>query len=763
VEWGARERFAIGSACSFFALSFAAMDSLRNQATGNTGSIDVVAASPVDASGVPRDQVPVNVQSVEAPDLEGRSLSLAMERFLPSVQLQEAQGSIWQPDVQLRGLSASPLLGVPQGVAVYQDGARLNDPFGDTVRWDLVPTLAIARLDVLPGSNPLFGFNALGGALVLQMKNGFSHPGLHGTVTGGSFGRRGLDVEWGRPFSQGAAFAALHHAEEDGWRDVSPSRASQIFGNFSWAGEKGGASFSLSGADNRLHGNGPAPVSLLAEDRDAVFTFPDESEPKSILLSGQLHRVLGPGLQAEASVSYRRQRLRTYNGDAASFAPCEAPETEAWLCREGEEDEPLRGPDGGLISSDLAADAVANRTLTNQSIAGGGLQLVWLTGGGGHSSRTVLGVAADSGRADYTSSVELARLTPDRETQGLGLDLPDERDQVESRISTRALFLLEVLSLGDSTTLTLSGRWQQRDVRLLDRIGTALNGDHSFTRLDPAAGFTRRLGTAWTLFGNVGISSRVPTPVELTCANPEDPCRLPNAFASDPPLDEVVARTTELGARGSWRGLEISAAVFRNDIRDDILFISSGALTGSGHFANVGKTRRQGAELLLRGRLPRGGSWFVSSSYLDATFQTGFSAPAPNHPDAEGGSLPVEPGDRLPLLADFTAKAGLDLAFGKARLEPSFLYLSERSLRGDEANLLLPLPAFARFDLRLSHPLGRRFVGFLEVGNLLDEEYSTFGLLGDAGEVLEDAGEDPRFISPGTPRSFLLGLRFAQL
>ena len=277
--------------------------------------------------------------------------------------------------------------------------------------------------------------------------------------------------------------------------------------------------------------------------------------------------------------------------------------------------------------------------------------------------------------------------------------------------------------------------------------------------MSPALGLTRALGTRWTLYGNVGISSRAPTPVELTCADPSDPCRLPNAFVSDPPLDQVVTRTMEVGTRGSWRGLEASAAAFRTDSRDDILFISSGGLTGSGHFANVGETRRQGAELLLRGRLPRDGSWFASYSHLRATFRTGFLAPSANHPEAQEGEIAVAPGDRLPLLPEHTAKAGFELPLGKTVLAASLLHVSNSYLRGDEANLLRPLPAYSRLDLHLSQPLGRRLVGFLEVDNVTDEKYATFGLLGNPGEVLEDAGDDPRFLSPGAPRSFVLGLR----
>lgn len=719
-------------------------------------TLDVVATTPADAWGVPRDQIPTNVQSLDEEKLRRGGVATAMERGLPSVQIQEGQGTSWQPDLQFRGFSASPLLGIPQGLAVYLDGVRLNDSFGDTVRWDLVPSAALARLDLLPGSNPLFGLNALGGALLLETKNGFSDPGPRGVLTVGSFGRRGLEAEWGRTHSGTALFLSASHQEEDGWRDLSPSRTDQVFGRFDWAGSRGGASLSLAAADNRLSGNGPSPVDLLMEDRSAVFTHPDRSEPRSLLLSSRLYHSPSPRLDVEAHVYYRRQRLDTFNGDAASFEPCEEPG--AGFCREGEE-EPLRDLGGRLLPAGLEADAIENRTQTDQRSGGGGAQLAWHAMTGQRTFRTVVGATADTGLTLYTAGTELAELTPDRGTEGLGIGLLDDRDRVEARISTVALSLLEAVTLDAHTTLDVSVRWQHTGERLRDLLGTELNGDHTFHSLAPALGITRGLRAGWVLFGNLGVSSRVPTPVELTCADPEDPCRLPNAFLSDPPLKQVTTRTLEVGTRGSWRSLQVSAALFQTHSRNDILFISSGLLTGSGHFANVGRTRRQGSELLIQGTLLGRGSWSVAYSYLDATFRTPFSAPTPDHPNAVEDSVPVEAGDRLPLLPDQTFKAGFEISVRKVQFELNLLYESSRYLQGDEANLLKPLAGFSRVDLGLGFPLGR-FAGFVEVDNVLDKKYSTFGLLGDPGDVLGEQESDPRFFSPGAPRTLRVGLRF---
>ena len=100
-----------------------------------------------------------------------------MLRAMGSVSINSAQGNPLQLDVQFRGFTASPLLGLPQGLAVYQDGARINEPFGDSVNWDLLPESAVASITLAGGANPVYGLNTLGGALVVDMKTGFSYQG----------------------------------------------------------------------------------------------------------------------------------------------------------------------------------------------------------------------------------------------------------------------------------------------------------------------------------------------------------------------------------------------------------------------------------------------------------------------------------------------------------------------------------------------------------------------------------------------------------
>ena len=166
--------------------------------------IEVIGQTPLGA-GIEIDQIASNVQSATADTIrEQRALDIAdfMKRNFASVFVNEAQSNPFQPDIQYRGFVGSPLLGLPQGIAVYQDGVRVNEPFGDTVNWALIPESAIATLYLMPGSNPMFGLNALGGAIVIQTKDGFKNSGTSANIHAGSFGRVGIQAETGGSTSE---------------------------------------------------------------------------------------------------------------------------------------------------------------------------------------------------------------------------------------------------------------------------------------------------------------------------------------------------------------------------------------------------------------------------------------------------------------------------------------------------------------------------------------------------------------------------------
>ena len=280
-------------------------------------TVEVVAVTPVHGLGVPSAVVPANIQVITTSDLErrpGAPLGDVLASSVTSVHLNEAQNNPFQPDVQFRGFTVSPLLGLSQGVAIYLDGVRANEPFGDTVNWDLIPMNAIASANVVPGSNPLFGLNALGGALSFETKTGFSHPGHTSRVMAGSFGRQSLEFTSGGSKQNLSYFLAANALTEEGWRDHSPTRLGQFFGNVEWREGVSMFGVSLAGGLGRLIGNGPAPVDLLALDRAAVFTHPDRTTTRAAMISARGSRTLAQG-SLDAVFYVRPARVSTFNGD----------------------------------------------------------------------------------------------------------------------------------------------------------------------------------------------------------------------------------------------------------------------------------------------------------------------------------------------------------------------------------------------------------------------------------------------------------------
>jgi outer membrane receptor protein involved in Fe transport len=233
---------------------------------------------------------------------------------------------------------------------------------------------------------------------------------------------------------------------------------------------------------------------------------------------------------------------------------------------------------------------------------------------------------------------------------------------------------------------------------------------------------------------------------------------LPNAFVADPPLEQVVARTWEGGVRGRRNAFSWNASLFRTATSDDILFISSGPLTNTGHFQNVGDTRRQGLELGASGAFDAV-RWDVAYSFISARFDTPVTLSSPNHPEEEDGEIEVEEGSRIPGVPQHNLKLNLSTTIGRLSLGGNLLTSSSQYLRGDEANLLPALDGFALVNISASYALARNVALTARVTNLFDSEYSTFGLLGEADEVLGDDHEDPRFLSPGAPRAAWVGLR----
>jgi outer membrane receptor protein involved in Fe transport len=742
------------------------------------GETVVTTTTPLHGSRLPRDHVPANVQTVTADAIAARhSLDLAdyMLDSLGSVSGNQVQQNPLQPDLQYRGFLASPLLGAPQGMSVYIDGVRLNEPFGDTLSWDLIPTEAVRSANLMPGSNPLYGLNTLGGALSLETKTGFSDPGAEVHLLGGSFGRRLLDFGLGGHGERWGVFAAGRYFGEEGWRPFSPSRTASAFVAGTYQNGATTAELSLGAADTRLTGNGPAPRQLLAQNRRAIFTYPDITDDRMFMAVARGERPLAATVKLSGVAYFRATRIATLNGDQADWLACQDPAAAGFVCTADEAgaEMPVVDGAGNPVPYDAANpyDAAENTTRTRQESHGVAAQVAVGAPVGGRENHLFVGAAANEGRASFTSQSALARLTqPDHGTVSAGIVDAESRVAVDSVSRDLGLYGTDTLSLRRDLFLTAAARFNVSTQSLEDRLGGDLGGDHSYHRLNPALGISYQPLPVVGGYAGYSESMRVPTPLELTCASETDPCRLPNGFISDPPLAPVVARTFEVGVRGRLKRprttLDYVVAAFRTTNADDILFISSGTVANRGYFTNVGDTRRQGVEasLIGRRRFAGGGGnarleWALHYTYLDARFLTGFTELSASHPDAVGGTIDVPAGARIPSVPAHLAKAAVT-GFAGAGVSAGVDVIGQSSqfYRGDEANLLAPLAGFVIVNLRAAYQIARPVSVFAIVSNLFDANYGTFGVLGDATPVLGAGYGDPRFVGPGAPRAAWLGV-----
>lgn len=794
-------------------------------------TVVVVGVTALPGVGIDPDQVAAPVQTSTAADMartKALDLSDFMRRSLGGVYVNDIQNNALQPDVNYRGFTASPLLGTPQGLSVYLDGMRLNQTFGDVVSWDLIPREAISVMTLMPGSNPLFGLNTLGGALSLKSRDGFTDPGYSVGVNYGSNSRRRADVEAGGHTDSGYHwFLTANKLKDDGWRDDSPTDAAQAFGKWGWRGDSTDMALSAAYADTDLNGNGLQDMQFLRGDYASVYTRPDNTRNQSWLLNlvGS-HRV--GKLTISGNVYYRNIETTTFNGDVNDDALGESlyqpgAAERAALSAAGFTGFPASGetqantpfPKWRCIANALLNSApneqcngLANRSATDQRDLGVSVQAAWNAELAGRANLFTLGGAILDSHAHFVQSSQFAYLTPDRGivavsgpgafadgSQNSGSAF-DSRVDLAGAAQTFSVFASNITQLANAVQLTLSARFDRTVIDSDDAItpqgepGT-LTGKHTFNRLNPAVGLTFRPRDQVTAYLGYTQGSRAPSAIELGCADPENPCRLPNAMAGDPPLDAVVTRTVEAGLRGKWsESFNWNVGVFRADNRHDIMFVADDT-SGFGYFRNFGKTRRQGLELGATGRVA---TWTLGANYtlLDATYRSGDELPGGgNSSNDQGpgfeGVIETRPGNHIPLTPRHLFKA-----FAQWQILPQlsatadFIAVSGAYARGNENNEHEPDGVFylgegrsggyGVVNLGLEFRPAEGLSVFGQVNNLLDRHYYSAAQLGStafnaagsfvaqpfAGPVVD--GERPitrsTFYAPGAPRAFWFGARY---
>ena len=762
--------------------------------------IIVIGVTPTRGVGLPEEKIPYSVQSASNTDIE-RSQSLDLADFLKhnlgSVTHNDAQSNPLQPDIQYRGYTASPLLGLAQGIAVYQNGVRINEPLGDTVNWDLLPESAIYGIDLISGANPLFGLNTLGGALSIRMKDGFNSEGHDLEVYGGSFDRIVASAESGGNNGAWGYYANVHYFDENGWRDESASDAINFYGGLSWRNALSRLNLNVQHGDSNLVGNGPIPVELLAIDRDAVFTAPDVTENNLVMVSLDGSHNFTDNIKLDVNFFHRENDTDSFNGDSSEFG-IEFDDDGTWmLVEEDDDDDDYNGDDGEAVEtygdgdlSDVDIVAINNTSSRKQESYGTDIQLSFLNDLFGRSNQLIMGFTYYNGESRFHSETEIADLNrKTRSTEGLGTGVfvEDALTSLKTETETASFYFMNTMDVTEQLTLTVSGRLNNTLIDLEDHSGERpeLNGEHDYFRFNPAVGLTFQATENVNVYGSYSESSRAPTPIELACNDSvftraviaareegedddvEFECRLPNAFLADPPLEDVVTKSFEAGLRGNMELVDYHLGFFHSTNRDDILFQTTGRATGL--FANVDKTRRLGFEGMLNGSTPRL-NWFIAYTYLEATFEDDFDAvSSDNHPfsiENENGDnvIKISAGDRIPGLPEHSLKLGADyLLFERLNVGFNVMYNSNQILRGDESNDLDPLDGYTVVNLRGRYRISKNLELFARVTNLFDEDYESFGLLGEEpNEVPVEEFEDfesPRFVGPGAPRAGFVGIK----
>jgi outer membrane receptor protein involved in Fe transport len=773
-------------------------------------------------TGVSLGKVPAAVSRVTAEQIEAdatRQVQNVLQKQVPGIILTDTAGGGLRQDIQFRGFDASPIGGRSQGLAVYQNGVRINEAFGDTVNLDLIPAIAISDMTVL-GANPLYGLNAIGGAIGITMKDGFSFQGGTIDAMGGSFGRGQIAMEAGGSSGTVGAYAALELIRENGFRDFSEGEIERFYGDLGFRGSAVEVHLSLTAAQSNAGVVAASPVELLDVDWNRTFTNPQDTDLEVLMptLSGKVQAT--ETLTFSGLGYYRKFKSKVIDGNLSEVGLCEDPPNVGQLCLEEDAgEEPFEPPiDFTDVANALGYVGLPDefpfgsieRINTDAESFGGSVQGVSTADVFSRPNRFMIGASYDHGKVGYDTSSEIGEIGNRFVVTGSGIIIPAPENPdpnapdfetpelaprlLETQNDYAGVYFTNSLDVTDAFTLTVGGRYNYARIKISDETGSLtdngegylpdLNVSSTYERFNPMVGGTYKIMKGLTAYGSYSEANRAPTAAELGCAEEDNPCFIESFLTDDPPLEQVVSKTVELGLRGEERYfdgslLTWSAGLFRTLNQDDIINVASQTQPGRGFFQNAGDTLRQGIELAA-GYQTRKYSVYGSYAYVDATFQDDLELPAPNTPDGTvdcTGSVGPDPeqcnlvqdGDTLPGIPRHRFKAGFEYWITPQwKFGSDFLAVSDQYFFGDEANNNRKLSGYTRVDLNTTYKFSENVEAYGLIRNLFDRQYGLYGTFFDtdeANEVTEAAGygedffTDPRSVSPVQPFAIYGGLR----
>jgi iron complex outermembrane recepter protein len=749
----------------------------------------IVTATAIPGADIDLDKVPGNVQVITSADIirDGTaSLTGALNNSLSSININDDIADPFQPDILYRGFEASPVLGTPEGLAVYQNGVRINEAFGDTVNWDLFPDVAVDKVELV-SSSPVFGRNALGGAVSVTMKNGFSYQGGDLALAGGSYGQRSVTAQYGVNSGIFGFYVASRALDWTGWRQFSDDRMRDVYAVLSLHTDAATLDLSYTRSNNDMHGQGPAPVQELAVNRSLVFTGPQANVNQLNFLTLNATLELSDAWSLQGVLYYRQYSQYVSNGNTTDYTACT--NTPGILCQ-SDGLTPLTNAAGGTLPdiSDGGANVIGENDFEQIDAwsRGASFQVAGNDAYFGHDNEFTAGVALDYAATRFYTGAQLGVLnsqllvapssllvyTP--EDSAAAADFGDPVPvSLDSTNNSLGIYLSDTFNVTQDLAVTASGRYNISNINLYDQLGTNLDGYNRFVHFNPAIGATYKVRPTMTLYGGIADNTRTPTPSEIECSDPAALCLLPTNLAGDPPLKQVLSQTTEVGLRGTIPDvldgqLIWNLSAFRTLLEHDIFGIATSV--SQGYFQNIGDTRREGCEVGIGYHLERW-SAYANYSYVRATFESALTVPSPSNPfQDENGDIAVTPGDHLPGIPQNRVKLGVDFKImPQWTVGAELNYVSSFFYVGDESNQLPPIPGYAIVNLHTSFKPFEHFEVFASVNNLLDRQYATWGILSDptgigapgvpADGVTNGPGVDNRFQSPGAPLEVFGGIR----
>jgi iron complex outermembrane receptor protein len=740
-------------------------------------TFDVVATTPLGGGEIDVAKSPFAVwqtNSQDAQTFNDTTLPDTLARSAPGVTVGNVSGNEFEPDLFYRGFDATAVTGTPQGLAVYQNGTRINEAFGDVVNWDLIPQIAIDKTTII-AANPIFGLNALGGAVTVTMKNGFTWQGFETDAEVGSFVRAQEQIQYGKQFGNWSIYAAASQINDGGWRVAEASQLTNFYGDLGYKANGFESHLQLTAGNTQFGVSAFTPIQQLQTNWGSVYTIPQTTYNQMVMLQWTGSYAYSPTLNFQGGAYFRQFNQQHVDGNGTEVTPCPP-----FSCLNGS---PVHDTLGGIIPDisqggtlDLGEDDDNQTQSRSVGVSG---QVVDTDKIFGRDNSLTVGTSLDYGWTHYTGSSQLGTIS------FTGNAFPvtvfpffiDEPDSFLNPIDVRAnntyvgVYALDTFNATDRLTLTGGGRFNFAAINLEGTNDALLSGYSDYFHLNPTVGLTYKLTPDINFYAGYAMTNRTPTPLELGCASPTDPCIIDNFLSSDPPLKQVVGNTFELGFRGTnafsqfglgpqWGKLQWSAGLFRTTLTNDILPVVS-TFNGFGFYTNVGTTLRQGAEVGVQWT---GDRWsaYANYTYIDAIYLTTFEEPSPNNPLADAnGNIPITNGTQIAGIPKNTVKVGVDYAVTPNwKVGADMVAASGQVIFGNENNAVPQVPGYAVFGVHTSYQYNKQVQLFGYVQNIFDQRYYTAGGLVQTGEFMTGPSiTNPQTFGPAKPVAIYGGIR----